>query len=204
MEYLLDYFEFDTILDIGPGLAVHTEAAARAGKEVHLIEPRTIGLMTDKPVREKLTYGTLHEMDFMDFWAMDETIDCIWCSHCLEHQLDTQGFLKNIWRLLKEGGVLAMIVPPLEYAKGIVGGHVSLWTPELLLYRLVMARFDCATAHMMVYGHNIGAIVTKTTIDPFPEMIGTGSREDLYALRRYFPPQMTWSSAPRREGRLVL
>ena len=52
-----------------------------------------------------------------------------------------------------------MTVPPLRH--GIVGGHVTLWNAGLLLYNLVLARFDCSAAAVLAYDYNISVIARR-------------------------------------------
>ncbi len=85
--------------------------------------------------------------------------DCIWASHVLEHQVDTHSFLKKTYKDLNIDGILAVTVPPLKHE--IVGGHVSIYNMGLLLYRLILAGFDCSQAHCIRYGYNISIIVKK-------------------------------------------
>lgn len=85
--------------------------------------------------------------------------------------------------MLKDGGVLAITVPPLK--REIVGGHVSLWNAGLLLYRLILAGFDCQNASVLTYGYNISVIIEKRRIDlPSDLKFANG---DLEKLSDYFP-----------------
>ena len=94
-------------------------------------------------------------------------IDLVWCSHVLEHQLDPHHFLCRLHAATTEGGVLAVTVPPAK--SEIVGGHVSLWNAGLLLYRLVLAGFDCRQARVRRYGYNISVLLEKRSIE-VPEL----------------------------------
>ena len=52
--------------------------------------------------------------DFMQYDFKDKIFDAIWCCHILEHSLNTNLFLEKINSILREGGVLAITVPPLK------------------------------------------------------------------------------------------
>lgn len=41
----------------------------------------------------------------------DESVDCLYSSHCLEHMRDPREALRNWWRVVKPGGYLIVIVP---------------------------------------------------------------------------------------------
>jgi SAM-dependent methyltransferase len=109
--------------------------------------------------------------------------DLVWASHVLEHQPNAQLFLKKLIANCREGGVLAITVPPLKYE--IVGGHVSLWNAGLLLYHLVLAGIDCREARVLQYLYNISVIVTKRTIAEMPLL--TFDKGDIHLLNAYFP-----------------
>lgn len=111
--------------------------------------------------------------------------DGVWCCHVLEHILDVQFFLEKVFRELKTGGVFAVTVPPAK--PEVVGGHVSLWTPGLLIYRLVLAGFDCSEARVGVYGYNISVLVNKKIIADRESMELAMDCGDVDRLARFFP-----------------
>ena len=78
---------------------------------------------------------------------------------CCEHQVNPNLFLKKIFNDLKEGGVLAITVPPLKHE--IVGGHVTLWNAGLTMYQLVLAGFNCKNISIKSYGYNISVVLKK-------------------------------------------
>ena len=119
--------------------------------------------------------------NFMDI-SFEEKFDAIWCSHCLEHQLNVNNFLVKINDISKDNALIAITVPPLKHK--IVGGHVNLWNAGLVLYNLVMANFDCSKAIIKTYGYNISVIIRKKYIE-LPNLIY--DKGDLHTLRRYFP-----------------
>ena len=114
-----------------------------------------------------------------------EKFDAVWCSHCLEHQLDVNIFLKKIHDITKENGIVGITVPPLKHL--IVGGHVSLWNAGLLLYNLVLAGFDCSESKIKSYDYNISVILRKRSII-LPQLVF--DRGDLVALRNFFPKDL--------------
>ena len=73
-------------------------------------------------------------------------------------------------------------VPPLKHQ--IVGGHVSLWNAGLLLYRLILAGFDCSNAAVKSYGYNISVVVRRRNIQ-LPKLIRDSG--DIAQLSAYFP-----------------
>lgn len=154
-----------TLLDIGSGKGEHAEGFRRC-YEVTTVD---------------LNHEADHRHDYLSV-TFDEPFDCIWASHILEHQRNPGWFLDKCRGDLREGGLLAVTVPPRKDA--IVGGHVSLWNAGLLLYHLVLARFDCSRALILAHDYNISAVLTKRTIDLPPLMMDTG---DIERLASFFP-----------------
>lgn len=136
---LLADYKFETVLDIGSGSGVHADIFRRNGKFVIPID-----------WKDGVRYETMQ---------LSEPVDCIWASHVLEHMHDVGFALDKMRHDLRPGGVLAVTVPPLKHE--IVGGHVSLWNAGLLLYRLILAGFDCSQAAVRSSGYNVSVIVRR-------------------------------------------
>ena len=167
---LISDYSFTTVLDIGCGEGRSKRIFEDSGKLVTAIDiqPKLKDIIVD---------------DYMK-WAPDNQFDCIWCCHVLEHQLNVNLFLKKVHNELKEGGVLAISVPPMKHQ--IVGGHVSIWNAGLLLYNLVMAGFDCIEPAIKTYGYNVSVIIRKKTIE-LPDNLDYDVG-DLEKLSTFFPP----------------
>jgi CMP-2-keto-3-deoxyoctulosonic acid synthetase len=127
--------------------------------------------------------------DFNTF-KFEEKYDLVWCSHILEHQLNPNLFLRKIRDTVREGGIVALIVPPRKPI--ITDGHVSLWNAGLVLYHLVLAGFDCSE-HLWItqYDYNIGVVFRSKHIPdsiwPKDLCMDTG---DLKKLSRFFPKEL--------------
>lgn len=175
---LLDKYKFETVLDVGSGNGDHSHYFHAAGKKVTAVDLKPLMSAPFKTIAANYTDLVL-----------SDCFDCIWLSHVLEHQLDTHSFLRKVHGNLKEGGVLAITVPPMK--QEIVGGHVSLWNMGLLLYRLILAGFDCKEAIGKRYGYNISVIVRKASIiiDWATLRFDSG---DIEILAQYFPIGRPW------------
>lgn len=157
MQHLVDDRSFVTVLDVGSGAGAQADVLRRHGKRVTEVD------YGNSYHFEANSGADVVRGDFMQL-AFETQFDCVLASHVLEHQPNVQAFLRKLHSHLKEGGVLAISVPPLKHE--IVGGHVSLWNAGLVLYNLVLAGFDCRQPWIRQYGYNISVVVEKRTIDP--------------------------------------
>lgn len=140
--YVSNHIKFNTVLDIGCGYGQHSDYFSSVGKSV---------TSTDiMPYYNKsVVLGDYMDLNFKPH-------DLTWASHVLEHQLNTNLFLKKLRKETKNGGYTCITVPPLKH--DIVGGHVSLWNAGLLMYNLVLAGFNCKHARIKKYKYNISVI----------------------------------------------
>ena len=149
---LLSDFEFSSVLDIGAGSGDHANLMAAYGKHVTAID---FGVSKYAERRSDCNY----ELVIGDFMAypFEKKFDCIWASHVLEHQPNVGKFIQRCLSLVKECGIIAVTVPPLN--DRIVGGHLTLWNPGLLLYNFAFNGVDCRNASIKTYHYNITFIV---------------------------------------------
>lgn len=177
-------YKFTSVLDIGCGEGVHSDIFLNAGKEVSAIDIGESPYFKRNKSKIKTIIGDFNE------YCFEETFDCVWCCHVLEHQPNPNLFLKKVHSILKEDGVLCITVPPAK--QKIVGGHVTLWNAGLLLYNLVIAGFDCSEAEVMRYGYNISVIVKNKTIDVSKEL--SFDAGDIRIIRPYLPKSIVFTN----------
>jgi len=128
----------------------------------------------------------VNQFHFGDFATMEinKKYNAVWCSHVLEHILNVDQFLRKIHSVLIDDGYLYISVPPRK--PFMVSGHVNLFTPGLLVYRLILAGFNCKLATVFQYDYNICVRVKKDnsilTNEDLNFDIG-----DLEKLKNYFP-----------------
>ena len=166
IDKLIHEYEFNTVLDIGCGKGLHSKIFKLVDKDVTGVD---------------ICEGDHIKGDYMDT-AFDTQFDLIWLCHVLEHQNNIGNFLSKIFNDLKDGGILAITVPPLKHS--IVGGHVCLWNAGLLLYNLILAGFDCSEARIKQYDYNISIIVEKKKAK-LPALLH--DHGDINRLSCYFP-----------------
>lgn len=177
---LVNDFEFESVLDIGSGAGAHSEYFLRVGKKVTAVDFGTSIYFERRSSEYACITG-----DFLNI-QFEEQFDCIWASHVLEHQLNVNQFLKKCIACCKPGGILAITVPPRK--DELVGGHLTLWTPGLLIYNLVMAGLDCSSASILKYGYNISIIVKNVKREDVSLDFDCG---DVTRLAAYFPEEFS-------------
>ena len=175
---LIEDFSFDTVLDVGSGAGEHAQIMCRAGKKVTAIDLGKSVSVEKKSADYEWIFDDYHTHQF------EKPFDAIWASHVLEHQPNPSLFIKKLFADCRDGGIVAITVPPLKHE--IVGGHLSLWNGGLLLYNIVMAGYDCREAALLKYGYNISVIVEKRSIKRMPELAYDSG--DIEKLLEYFPP----------------
>lgn len=140
-----------TLLDIGSGQGKQAAVFRSHGINVTTLDSHT-------------------KADIKAVWPVEteQTYDCVWAAHCLEHSENHGLFIRAMMEACKPGGIIAITVPPCK--PNLVGGHLTLWTPALLVYNLVRAGLDCRFAEVGVYHYNISVLVKNCQHD-FTEWI---------------------------------
>ncbi len=156
------------ILDIGSGV-----------DELHAFFMRNakLNVQTNDIFSNNDIVGLFENINFQN------QFDAIWCAHVLEHTLNPHSFLQKINQVIREDGILCITVPPLKHE--IVGGHINLFNPGLLIYRLILAGFDCRDSYVWTYGYNISIIMKVKKINKLPNLIYDNG--DIELLAKYFP-----------------
>lgn len=178
-QFLVKFIDFETLLDVGPGDFAALSFFAENGKECSACE------FPDSPYYKEqggdLEAKHIYWGDFNQV-EISETFDLVWASHVLEHQENPGVFLDKLVSRAKEGGYIAVIVPPRK--PYIVSGHVNLFNPGLLVYRMVLAGLDCKDAKVFQFDGNICFLARKRRI-VLPKLhydVG-----DLSTLSKFFP-----------------
>jgi SAM-dependent methyltransferase len=111
----------------------------------------------------------------------DETFDVTVMSHVLEHCANPKKSLEEVWRVMKDDGLLCIFVPPNDGY--ICSGHVSCgWNIGQLIYNLVLSGFAVAQGKFVEYQGSVCAFVRKSKSLQLPAL--RGDRGDLYLLHK--------------------
>lgn len=193
LKYVINNFEFNTVLDVGCGEGLHSGIFADNGKCVTALDYGKSfyfqNMKADSRIKRIIADVSSYECE--------EQFDLVWCSNVLEHQLNPHNFLCKLHFLVKEKGILAITVPHLSTQDRVQGGHVSVWNAGLLLYHLVLAGFDCSEAHVKSYESNVGisvsVIVEKKTINVLKKL--NYDRGDVRLIKPFLPKDIVFIDA---------
>ena len=176
---MLDEYEWNSVADIGSGAGGYSKLFHHLNKSVTSYElgrrysSSNVSDFTSRELKpgHELAYRAAVTNDGGAPWRIlmgnfmcsaTEVYDALWVHHVTEHILDPHVFMVKLHSMLKEGGILALTVPPLK--SQIVGGHVSVWLGGLLIQHLVRAGFDCKYMRLFKQSYSIGVLLKKRTI----------------------------------------
>ena len=179
LQKLIKDYNFQTVIDIGSGAGDHAKILHKYQKKVTALDFGT-SIYAQKKGNN---YDEIEHIE-IDFFAYKPShkFDCVWASHVLEHQGNPGMFINRCTQLVKENGILAITVPPME--QRVLGGHLTNWNAGLLIYNLVLNGIDCSECSIMSYGYNISVIVSNRKR---PSVDLTYDNGDITRLLQYFP-----------------
>lgn len=121
---------------------------------------------------------------FFSDLKITKKFDIVWASHIIEHMLDPQKFLEDAKTYLAPNGWLCLTFPPLKHS--IVGGHINLFNAGIILYRAVLAGYDCSTVKIHQYGYNISVFIQNSDISvPIKDL--NFDKGDIEIISKYLP-----------------
>jgi len=152
--------EFERVIDLGVGLGEHARAFIATGSLVTGVDVRECHRdMVDHSLYKHVQCP----IESLGFEEDDKPYDMVWCSHTLEHMPNVQFALRQMDGFLKEDGWLYISVPSGSQDRLHVG-HLTLWSPALLIYNLICAGWDCSDALWYTNNQTIGLCVKKKQI----------------------------------------
>lgn len=175
-------YTFASVLDIGLGAGEASQFFLDNGKQVTATgyAVSTYGMPANLAGRIRLCENV--PVERMDCFQ-DGEFDAVWCSHVLEHVPNCGLALREIWRVLRDDGLLFVMVPP--YKSDLVGGHINTgWNINTMMYILLLNGYDIKTGSFISYGYNIAGFVRKTR-QVLPELRHDAG--DIETLASFFP-----------------
>jgi len=133
-----------------------------------------VDLISNVPAIRPHKNATYRKTDFEKFKLekADKPVDVIWCNNSFQYAINPIETLKNWWKAMSEGGMLALIVPS---TTEITYNRLDFTQPEYvyhhyttvnLLHMLSLSGFDCAFMQKLPGDPWIKAVVYKTAIEP--------------------------------------
>ncbi len=167
------------VIDVGSGGGAHANRFYANGAVVKCIDFGTSIYARNSNLNSEI--DIIHG-DFIS-WENIEKFDLVWCSHVLEHQRNVGLFIEKLISICEPDGYIAITVPSPH--RRLWGGHLTLWTPGLLAYNIVMAGIDLSSATLL-YGYREHSIIFKPKIIQLPDDI-VFDNGDLIKLSSYLP-----------------
>lgn len=177
LEYCLKLKPKNT-LDVGSGGGYHAQAFSKNGSKVVCID------YGSSIYAKNSSYENL-EIINIDFnkYESSESFDMVWASHVLEHQRNIGYFIEKLTSLCSNVGSICLTLP--DPHRNLLGGHLSIWSPGLLAYNIILTGIDLSEAKF-IRGTNEFSIIfqPKKIALPINLSFDFGDIEKLVA---YFP-----------------
>jgi SAM-dependent methyltransferase len=177
--------DINFILDIGAGQGQLAKHFARQGKKVTCTGVNINSYVSDiKAWRDR--YGLEYvECDIENMPFPDASFDAVIMCHVLEHCPNIAIALGHARRVLREGGLLLVFVPPVEDI--VCAGHISVgWNVGQLMYVLLLNGFDVRSGHFIEYGYNVCGFVRRSE-RLLPELRFDQGDISILSKENYFP-----------------
>lgn len=181
----------ETVLDIGVGPGIHARAFLGTGAKVTGVDIRPDPFEAWDALNDPhflKNYTHVHNaMELIEKKEDSEPFDLVWSCHVLEHVPNVHEFLVQIHDYLKDDGWLYIAVP-VNAQDRLHIGHLSIWTPALLIYNLICAGWDCSDAKWYTSYQTIGLCVQKKIIEDMSWRTAMPAEE--YDMNAYSPVPM--------------
>jgi 2-polyprenyl-3-methyl-5-hydroxy-6-metoxy-1,4-benzoquinol methylase len=141
LRFLLEYVKAaERVLDVGCGEGRFTAALAEVGAHVIGVDVAEEPLRRARVLRPDLDLRTV---PVEGAWALrDASFDVVWAGETIEHVADTAGWLSEVRRVLRPGGLLLLSTP----------AHGPLTLLGVAFSRRAFAeRFDPVADHLRFY-----------------------------------------------------
>lgn len=170
------------VLDVGSGGGEHASAFKEGGAEVTCIDFGTSIYAKNSSQANGLN---VINIDFQS-WDNNKLYDLVWASHVLEHQRNCGAFIEKLIVCCSPNGKVAITVPAPH--RRLWGGHLTLWTPGLLAYNIILCGVDLSESEIF-YGYREISIVFTPKRASLPDL--TYDSGDILLLKKLFPNSLS-------------
>jgi SAM-dependent methyltransferase len=148
-----------SILDVGLGGGGISEYFSRKGVKTTAIglalESYSIDLQALRERGIEIVEANVESMPFPD-----SSFDAVIASHIFEHVENSGAALREMRRVLKNGGWLLLFLP--AFTEYVCSGHINTgWNIGQLMYVLLLNRFNVKEGRFIKYGYSLCAYVKK-------------------------------------------
>jgi SAM-dependent methyltransferase len=174
--------DVQTVLDIGSGYGFHCEWFVSRGLEATGIAVHVTPELEAAALRGGYTIRQM-DMHFLEF--PDASFDLVWSHHALEHSFSAFMALREWYRVLRPGGILAVTVPPQRPI--VTSGHFHTgWNVGQLIYILGVSGFELRSGCFFEEGYSVRGLVKR----PLEPVDPTGLSW-MFRLRKRLPAPVT-------------
>jgi len=188
--YALDYVKrlnLKSVLDVGSGGGYHANEFKRNGSEVTCVDFGASIYATESKIEN---LNIIH-VDFNNF-NPSEKYELVWASHILEHQRNIGLFIEKLIECCSDNGYICITLP--DPHRNLWGGHLSIWSPGLLAYNVVLCGIDLSSS-TFIRGTNEFSLLFKTIKFSLPKDL-TYDSGDLIKLSPYLPQHLNENTDP--------
>ncbi len=131
-----------TVLDVGSGGGHHARAFVEAGAQVLCVDYGT-------SIYARNTPSALLDVVHVDFnqFVPPRKYALVWASHVLEHQRNVGQFIEKLIECCADDGHICITLP--DPHRNLWGGHLTLWSPGLLAYNIVLCGVDLSASRLI-------------------------------------------------------
>ena len=168
-----------SVLDVGSGGGLHAKAFVEAGARTTCVDYGTSVYARNVTYEDDIV-KILGDFNVMNF---DQKYDLVWASHVLEHQRNVGSFLDKLVTCCKENGTVVITVPRIH--RRLLGGHLTLWSPGLLAYNVVLTGMDLRDAAIVEGAGEFSLVFTPKKFE-LPNNL-TFDKNDIKKLSAFLP-----------------
>lgn len=168
-----------SVLDVGSGGGFHARCFSEAGAMVTCVDYGTsvYAENADYDKNIKVLNGDFNSI------PISAEYDLVWASHVLEHQRNPGVFIDKLVSCCKQNGIVVITVPCAH--RRLLGGHLTLWSPGLLAYNVVLSGVDLSDA-IVIKGKDEFSLVFSLNRISLPDTL-TFDKHDIEKLKDFLP-----------------